>query len=938
MLENFGFYIKHSVNDLRVNGQRTFFSLLCIAAGVAAIVSLQTLAVMIQSSLTGSLQESNRGDIQIKPGFSFSARIDEAIVEQAMQGGLLDKNTQSIFGQSEDTYLLSQQGIQTIQTWLDQNYPGQAQTTYRQPLADQLSIFFGGGDRTAIVLPATGAQAEQLVPNLVDPKVYPFYGSVTSVDGRPLADLITAPTDVVLSEQVAQALKAQVGDTVRISGSDADFTVRGVVETSQEIKNPTSDALLALFGFYYLDTSAVSLFPNAKPQAEIVFVKLADPSKVAVISAALLQQFPFVTTTTTDDLRQSYTQLSDSINQLVTVMGLLSMLIGSIGIINTMQVIVRRRTVEVAVLKTLGLQANQITILFLVEAVLMGIIGSLAGIVLGWLTTFAIRGVAERLLATNLPFVLAPQPALTGLLVGVVVTTAFGFLPTLTAGQVRPGVVLRPTDAVLPKAGRLRTLLALVLIIFVLSLIAQTILGSFTTALGIVVGAFVAAGLLYLLLSLLIWLVGRLFPTFGIIDLKISLRQMLAGRSRASMTLLALVIGVFSLSTITLMADSINNLLKFSLDVASGGNVTISVGLPIQLSGIKNVLDTTPGVEHYQVQSSYNMKLVAVEEGGVTLTPDDLRQRLQSIGDLVNSGASAKGFQDQVDPFELLQSSLGSIGAVDPGALSDHTFTAGRELTPADAGKPVMVISDSRFAMSAGIGVGTKLTFAVQSGAGGLLGGGNSAPAQNITFEVVGITAQSMVNGFAAQNYAPADSFPPGVPPTTNSIIAQVDPAQVAALRQKLSGTLGVFVIDNASLTRLITSLLGTFTAFPTMVALLGLIVGGVVIANSVALTTMERRREIAVMKSVGLQRERVLFMILLENGILGLIGGLIGVGIGLVALVGLIGASGAPGSAIPVGTALLLMLLCVAVALVAAVSTAWSASGEKPLNVLRYE
>ncbi len=93
------------------------------------------------------------------------------------------------------------------------------------------------------------------------------------------------------------------------------------------------------------------------------------------------------------------------------------------------------------------------------------------------------------------------------------------------------------------------------------------------------------------------------------------------------------------------------------------------------------------------------------------------------------------------------------------------------------------------------------------------------------------------------------------------------------------------------------------------MVAVLGLIVGGVVIANSVALTTMERRREIAVMKSVGLQRERVLFMILLENGILGLIGGLIGVGIGLVALVGLIGATGAPASAIPIGTALLLML-----------------------------
>jgi len=116
------------------------------------------------------------------------------------------------------------------------------------------------------------------------------------------------------------------------------------------------------------------------------------------------------------------------------------------------------------------------------------------------------------------------------------------------------------------------------------------------------------------------------------------------------------------------------------------------------------------------------------------------------------------------------------------------------------------------------------------------------------------------------------------------------------------------------------------------------LIVGGVVIANSVALTTMERRREIAVMKSVGLQRERVLGMILLENGILGLIGGLIGVGMGLIALVIFAATSGIPLSAIPFGTAFLLMGLCVLVALIAALSSAWSASGEKPLNVLRYE
>ncbi len=66
MLEQLRFYFSHSINDLLVNKRRTFFALLSIAAGVAAIVSLQTLAVMIGDTLTGNLQENNQGDIQIE--------------------------------------------------------------------------------------------------------------------------------------------------------------------------------------------------------------------------------------------------------------------------------------------------------------------------------------------------------------------------------------------------------------------------------------------------------------------------------------------------------------------------------------------------------------------------------------------------------------------------------------------------------------------------------------------------------------------------------------------------------------------------------------------------------------------------------------------------------------------------------------------------------
>ena len=156
-------------------------------------------------------------------------------------------------------------------------------------------------------------------------------------------------------------------------------------------------------------------------------------------------------------------------------MGLVSLLIGGIGIVNTMLVIVSRRTTEVAVLKTIGLEGEQVTALFMVEAVLMGIIGSILGIFLGWLAAYLLKGVAGTFLAQTLSFRITPAPAIIGFVVGIVVTTIFGLMPTLAAGQVRPNLVLRPSDTVMPSAGRARSFVALLVVLAALSVVAQAL-------------------------------------------------------------------------------------------------------------------------------------------------------------------------------------------------------------------------------------------------------------------------------------------------------------------------------------------------------------------------------------------------------------------------------------------------------------------------------
>ena len=1057
MIEKLRFYTRHSFNDLNVNCQRTLFALLCIAAGVAAIVSLQTLGVMIKDTLTGSIQESNRGDIRISIAFGgdggSSNPNQDKLIQQGVDEGVLAS------GSAFTSDYVTAQGIDTIKTWFEQNYPG-AEVTYRQAMN---SVTSG----QSISLPAKDTSKPVVVPFIVEADKYPFYGKRTVKSGQTLGEVLQAPTDIVLSQNLADDLNANVGDAVRLSGGSQDFTVRGIMPTDEE--SGFENVFGAIVGYYFLDVRSVPLFADLKPGADQLYIKLPNPDQVDAVNTTFDKRFPYLDTTTTTDLKDQNSQISDYVGELVTVMGLVSLLIGGIGIVNTMLVIVSRRTTEIAVLKTIGLEGEQITVLFLVEAVLMGFFGSLLGIVFGWLAAYAIKGVAEGFLAQTLAFRITLQPPLTGLIVGVLTTAIFGFIPTLAAGQVRPNLVLRPSETIVPQAGRARSFAALLFVMLAISLVAQPLIhnlldsqtlkttaqsigavlgflmgaamlaggvladrtggrwplrivrwlllipglpllgflfGYYVPALLLLFGTFITVGVLYVLLWVLIWtigggaladiwvmkwkrirkfrrsqtrksgwpgnviirrltdlglilaaipiwllnavvvivmipfwLLGRAIQWLAFVDFKLALRSMLASKGRNASTLMALVVGVFTLSLITMLATAITNRFQELIVNEVGGNVIVfAAGGQDTLNNVQTRLDEQPGVESYSLLGTFQAKLVnATFTGtGQTVTLDQLK---------TSAEATLKAEKKTQFNVNSLDRNLGGIDArqVDSN-LPNVKFYAGRQLKASDTGPwdaskgdyPPIVIGADEVVIASGLKVGDLLTFQIA--------GSGKAANQDVTFVIVGMIDRtgSQINvNFGSQNYAPKSAFDAlGLSPDVVSAVVDVNPNQIRALRQSLNQVPGVFVLETKVLNDLIQQLIKQFTSFPILVAALSLVVGGIVIANSVALSTLERRREIAIMKAVGLQRERVLGMLLLEYGLMGLIGGLIGVGLGggilLLMLTQAFG--GELGRSIPYLTALQLMALCVLIALVAAIVTAWHASGEKPLNVLRYE
>jgi len=145
----------------------------------------------------------------------------------------------------------------------------------------------------------------------------------------------------------------------------------------------------------------------------------------------------------------------------------------------------------------------------------------------------------------------------------------------------------------------------------------------------------------------------------------------------------------------------------------------------------------------------------------------------------------------------------------------------------------------------------------------------------------------------------------------------------------------GIFAFPTVDLLAYTKLFADQFVPLPLIVSALALFASSVIIANTVSLSTLERRRQIGIMKALDLQAESVLGLLLLENGLVGLAGGLLGVGLSALIIV----PSGSLGQGeIPVGVLVLLILLAVGLTLGATLLTALGAAREKPLNVLRYE
>ncbi|MGZ3610811.1 MAG: ABC transporter permease, partial [Ktedonobacteraceae bacterium] len=850
-------YFNYTTRSLLRGGQRTVLAVFCVAVGVMAIVALQLVGLMVNNALTSNVRDANGGDV--------------AVTSQTRP---FTADDLSFFTQLKDNGTITNYTAVTSAT---------GSTTNSTSVTNSFSVLS------------------------VDPNTYPIVTPPTFVNpsNGNISSLLTGNgviVDTVFTDQYGK----KVGDTLtvhvgsRTGGNERALDVKIVgIATDSGTLAQSSGVMLVSSEFY----TAAS--PNAPVYFDTVYVTTTDQAHTDQAVKAINAQFPLATTQTAADALKSQQSLVDFIKKFLEIAGLLALLIGGVGIVNTMQVLLSRRKIEIAMLKTTGYRRLDLYLLFGLEAGLLGFVGGVIGALAATGVSFLVRSLVQQTFNINIPFILDPVTLAGGVLIGLVTALIFGLMPIVQAGNIRPLNVIRE----MPEGSRTGSILLTIGLLIILSvlfcLLAIVVLNDVVLGISAVYGAFIFLALLSLFFGLVVLLVSilpvperfnikylimlaigvvlavliaQVLPTFGYLLLgltvlgfvvvllprtwkantKIALRNVGRQRARTTTTLLALFVGIFTIGLILVLGqdlrDKINNSLATSLNynvIAIAGNNDANV--------LQSQLGTIPGLTKHAQNTIATTSPAAIND--------------KPIAEVLSNVPS--GFSFQSLGREGVVQSLSGVEGYDVanGRIPDTnnlTITDGRNLIASDAGTHNVLVEWQLVHLAplkGQLGVGSTITL---------------LSVDKKTTETVTVVGVYRSTGFGG-NIEP-------ILATTNTVKAlspvgfeqtifymKIDTNQIGKALHVIGQVApNAFVFNLANIGDFIDQYLNYMLLTLTTIAGLSLLAGVIIIANAVALAMLERRRELGILKSVGYTSTTVLSEVLIENGIIGAVGALL--------------------------------------------------------------
>jgi putative ABC transport system permease protein len=549
------------------------------------------------------------------------------------------------------------------------------------------------------------------------------------------------------------------------------------------------------------------------------------------------------------------TQGLDRATSLLSLMSLVALVLGAIGVAMAMRAHLQQRLDTIAIMKSLGARSGQIMKIYLMQTLLLGIVGGLLGVALGVGVQLAFPVLLAKLINVQTDLQIQLRTVLTGLGAGVLTTLLFTAPPLLDIRQVRPLLILRRAvdeeanegPFVTAMVRRLRKngaqIGAAVLILAGLAAIATTLSDSAEVgkvfSLGLVVVLAVLLGASAAVLAGLKWFLARTR-----LGLPSSLRHGLANLYRpgnpSAALLAALGMGVMQIMTVYFVQQAVVRELHVSA-APNLPNVFLVDITTAEVEGVRKLLLAQPGV-------TVGPELVPV-----------VSSRIVAI-----DGVAAKDLKLKNLPRHMLQ----SISLSWSDAPPEGTKVVGGKWWAADEKTAEVAVAD-RAAERLGVKVGSTIVFAAQD--------------TQFAARVVALTRADGQHAFSRVEFALPQQALAGLPVVWYGGV-HVDPVKVDGVQRALYNAYPtVTVINVAAALETVRSVVVQITYVIQFLAAFSIFAGVIILASSIAGTRYRRIREVVVLKTLGATRGRIATVFSIEFAVLGLVAGVVGVGFALV-------------------------------------------------------
>src|SRR6476661_4150546 len=374
--------------ESRTARRRLLLYMSAIALGVAALVAIDSFASNTQRSVREQARALLGGDVSITSRQPFSPRVTAALDSMRARGvAFADVTT---FGS--------------------------------MALADRTG-------RTRL------AQIRAVTPG------YPFYGRILTTPSDAWARLQSGRVALV-DPSLLVSLNARVGDTLSLGNSR--FVIIGTL-----VSVPGDVSVASAIGpRIYIPAKFVAetdLLQFGSRSDRETLVKLPPALSTGQFIGRLRPALDSagVRTRTVAQTEFNLTQAIDQLRDFLSVIGLVALLLGGIGVASGVNAFVMRKIDTVAILRCLGATSGQVLTIYIVQAVVMGFVGAAAGALLGVLLQLALPHVLAEFLPVDVHISPDPVAIVTGLLVGVWVALVFALRPLVALRNISPLQTLR---------------------------------------------------------------------------------------------------------------------------------------------------------------------------------------------------------------------------------------------------------------------------------------------------------------------------------------------------------------------------------------------------------------------------------------------------------------------------------------------------------------